>query len=450
MMHRMSCAFTVAAGVLIWGHPAALRAQDMELPALLTQADSANPRIASAERTAEAAAARVSQAGAPPDPRLAIGLMNVPLADPGLGGGQMMTMSQVQLSGVLPWPGKLGLREAVARLSAEAADWEARQVRNEVMAEVKTAYYQVYFLDRALEVTGRNQVLLGDFTHLTSSRYGVGTAAQVDVLKAQVERTRLLDQTVGLNQQRVSAVARLNSLLGRRTDSPVPTVTLPESVRTMAVNGGSGGPRFVSSALEGEVPSSDAEGSGLPTTPDLQVVAHANNAMVQAHVRRVAAQTRALSLAERAKLPDLDVSAAYSYRSGRADFFNLMVSVPLPVFSGRKQDQGVLEQSAILAEHQARHHAMLNDLDTEIASLAAELRRAQDQLVLLDEGILPQARTGLASATASYRVDGVDFLTLLDAQVTLYRHELDYHRLLADFAENLAALERAVGAEVLP
>jgi hypothetical protein len=44
----------------------------------------------------------------------------------------------------------------------------------------------------------------------------------------------------------------------------------------------------------------------------------------------------------------------------------------------------------------------------------------------------------------------VDFLTLLDAQVTLHRHELDHYRLLADFATTLASLERAVGTEVLP
>ena len=109
----------------------------------------------------------------------------------------------------------------------------------------------------------------------------------------------------------------------------------------------------------------------------------------------------------------------------------------------------LLISAATLAEQQARYHAMVNDVNADIASLWADLQRARDQIVLLNEGILPQARTSLSSATASYQVGAVDFLTLLDSQVTLYRHELDYHRLLADFANNLAALERAVGTEVL-
>jgi outer membrane protein TolC len=69
--------------------------------------------------------------------------------------------------------------------------------------------------------------------------------------------------------------------------------------------------------------------------------------------------------------------------------------------------------------------------------------------MLLDDAILPQARAGLESATASYRVGRVDFLTLLDAQVSVFRHELDYYRLLADFATDMASLERAVGMEIL-
>jgi outer membrane protein TolC len=182
---------------------------------------------------------------------------------------------------------------------------------------------------------------------------------------------------------------------------------------------------------------------------ELQRLAFNHSPMIQAHVRRVEAQARALALAEKAELPDLSVTAGYSRRAGFGDFFDVMVSAPVPIFSGRKQNQGVFEHAAMLAEHEARHDAMVDELNGEIASLAAEAARARDQLVLLNDGILPQARTGLASATASYQVGRVDFLTLLDAQVTLYRHELNYHRLLADFAANLAALERAVGTEVL-
>jgi outer membrane protein, heavy metal efflux system len=423
-------------------------AQQSGLEALLSEADSMNPQILAAERSAEAELAQVPQAGALPDPMLGIGLMNVPLADPSLG-REMMTMAQVQLGTTLPWPGKLGFREDIARLEAEAAGFEVRRVRQRIQAQVKTAYYRVYFVDRAMEVTSANSSRLSDFVQITSSKYSVGNAAQSDVLKAQVEETRLVDQLVALREQRVSALAGLNTLLGRPSASGLDEALLPDQVRRAALAPAPGALQFASSALASVLPpDGDVLSPTLPTA-DLQTLALAHNPMLLAHMRRVGAQKQAVSLAETATLPDFRLSAGYSFRSGFTDFFSVTVSAPLPIFSGRKQNQGVVERAAILGDHQARQSAMVDQVNGEIESLAAELRRARDQLVLLDEGILPQARTGLSSATASYQVGRVDFLTLLDAQVTLYRHELDYHRLLADFATNLAALERAVGTEVL-
>ncbi len=423
------------------------------LAALLAEAEAANPELTAARRGARAAAARVPQAGALPDPMLSFGVMNLPISDPSLG-RDMMTMTRIRLSERFPWPGKLALREEIAGREAAAAEWEVERTRRRVLAEVKSTYYEVYFLDRALEVTGQNEAVMADFTHLTATRYGVGTGAQPDVLKAQVERTRLADQMAVLRERRTGALARLNALLARPTDTPLPSTEIPGDVRGAAAASASGdGPRFAAAALS-DVLAGEGAGAepapGLPPVDDLQRLALENNPGVRAHAERVAARERSLRLAGKATLPDIDVTVGYSRRPDFGDFFDLMVSAPLPIFAGRKQAQAVLEEEALLGEHEARHSALVDGLRGEIASLAAELRRAREQLVLLNEGILPQARTSLASATASYQVGRVDFLTLLDAQVTLYRHELDYHRLLADFATNLAALERAVGTEVLP
>lgn len=419
------------------------------LAALLAEAEANNPEIEAARRTAEAAAARIPQAGALPDPMLGFGLMNLPVADPSLS-REMMTMTTIQLSGQVPFFGKLSLRESVAHFEAQAAEWEVERVRQEIAADVKAAFYRIWFVDRALDVTQRNEMLVGEFAQLTAARYGVGTGAQPDVLKAQVERTRLGDQLVALREQRASAVARLNALLARPTDTPLSAVDLPDGVRIAALEEGGDVVAFTSVSLSDMSPSSArAPAPGIPTVAELQRLALQHNPMIRAHAQRVAARDRALALAEKAKLPDFHLSVAYSRRPDFGDFVNFMVSVPVPVFAGRKQNQGVIEHAATLAQHQAMHDALVNQINGEIAALASGLERARAQLVLLNDGILPQARTTLASTTASYRVGRVDFLMLLDAQVTLYRHELDYHRLLADFAADLAALERAVGTEVL-
>lgn len=448
MTRTKSLVLLLAAGLAPWGQNA--HAQIVPLEALLEEADSTSPRILAARRASEAAAARVPQAGALPDPMLGVGFMNVPVTDPGIG-NDMMTMSQIQLSSRLPWPGKLGLMEEAAALRAEAAEWNVTLERDRVREEVKEAYFEIYFVDRALAVTTRNGSLLEDLAELTALRYGVGTGHQPDVLKAQVERTRLADQGVVLRERRTSVEARLNGLLGRPSGTHIPAVELPDEVERAAVAGQAGDPTFASVTFD-EVAGGDragAAGSDLPSAAELQDLARRHSPALRAQELQIEAEEHVRSLAGIAKRPDLSVSASYSFRQELGDFFSFMVSAPIPIFAGRKQNQGVVEAEAHVEERRARLSAMLDALDAEIAALRADLRRARDQLTLLDDGILPQARAGLSSATASYRVGGVDFLTLLDAQVTLFRHELDYHRLLSDFATSLAALERAVGTEVL-
>src|SRR6056297_3593584 len=170
---------TLAAVAVATLTPGALRAQDASLESLLSEADSANPSIAAARASAEAAAARISQAGAPPDPTLGVSLMNVPVADPSLS-REMMTMTQVQLGTRIPWPSRLSTSQSIASMRSEAAEWETRRVRDQVRYDVRAAYHELYFVDQALEVTRRNHGLLQDLAELSSSQYGVGTGAQAD------------------------------------------------------------------------------------------------------------------------------------------------------------------------------------------------------------------------------------------------------------------------------
>lgn len=456
----------MALGSGLFRTPHRLAAQEVELGGLLAEAERSHPAIVAADRAVEAARARVSQAGAPPDPRLFLGLINMPITDLGLG-RDPMTMTQVQLGSTLPWPGKLSLRERVAAQRSEAAEWEAERVRQRIAAEVKSVYYEIYFLDRAREVTARNEGLIADLAEVTAVDYAVGRSAQAEVLDTRVERARLTDQRLGLEERRAGAVARLNALLARPTDTPLPGVRIPAEVMAAALTRPAASDGFTSSALADVLGPSRPEpgrpglgGPGhdggdprstdpLPDLAELQRLAVEHNPGVQAHVRRVAAQRRSMELAEKAKLPDFDVSAGYSHRLGFGDFFNVSVSAPLPIFSGRKQDAAVAEKAAGVAEHEAVHHTMVNDLGAEIASLRAKLQRTRAQLVVLAGAVLPQARSSLAATTASVQVGRAGLRALMTSQVSLYRHDLDYHRLLSDFARDLAALERAVGTEVL-
>jgi outer membrane protein, heavy metal efflux system len=123
--------------------------------------------------------------------------------------------------------------------------------------------------------------------------------------------------------------------------------------------------------------------------------------------------------------------------------------VPLPVFAARKQRQAVLEAGHELSASELQHHQLIAEIQAEVVARYATLVRIREQIVLLSEGVLPQALATIESAAAAYQAGRVEFMSLLDSQAMLFRNEIELARQLSDFGRELAALERAVGGELI-
>ncbi|HUP21170.1 MAG TPA: TolC family protein [Gemmatimonadota bacterium] len=413
------------------------------LDSLVRSALDANPSVRAAERRVEAARARIGPAGSLPDPMLSAGVMNLPVADPGM--GEPMMMNTVGLGQRLPYPGKLSLARRAAELEVRAAEARLDDVRLVIEAEVRKAYYDLAFFDRSLVVLERNQALLVDFIGVTESRYGVGIGGQEDILKARVEAARLAEEAVALTEGRRSRLARLNALLDRPTGTAVDEARVPERIARAAIADDLSRVRFTSERLGARVADSP-----LPPVEALQERAALSSPEVRSHQAAIAAQAARLELARKAHLPDFDVSVQYGQRFDRADMASVMVSVPLPVRRRDRQGQEAAEAEAELAAMRAEHHAMVNRINADVAGAYADLERERARLALFARSIIPQGRAALESATAAYQVGRADFLTLLENQTTLHDYEIAYFRSLTDFARTLAELERMVGTEVLP
>lgn len=431
------------------------RPDTSSIDVLVEAALAVNPAIRAARERLSAARARVGPAGLLADPTLMLGIQNLPLGTmrtapaghgttPSSSGPDPMTMKMIGIGQTIPFPRKLSLsRRAVAR-EAESAEAALAVVRWQVTRDARGAYYELVFLDRALEIVDRNHRVLADFATITETRYGVGTAGQQDVLKARVELTRLAENAVALKEQRRASLARLNSLLDRPTDAPLVAERLPERIARAAVADSASRIRFASADLGAR-----AEGSPLPPLSELQERAVRQSPMLREHEAMIAAQSARLELARKAYLPDFDVSLQYGQRTGLPDMVTAFVSIPLPVQKRKKQDLLVADARSQLAALEADHHAKQNELRAEVARLYSELERQRAQLALYVKAIIPQGRASLASATSSYQVGRVEFLTVLENQATLFNYETEYFRTLTDFASTLAELERVLGEEIL-
>lgn len=412
-----------------------------ELEALVAHAMSVHPAIHAASDRVEAARAAISPAGALPDPMLGVGVTNVPVG--GSEDPMTTTMAMVGVGQLFPFPGKLDLRRRAAEAELAAADARLEAARWEVEQEVKAAYFELAYLDQALEVVRNNETLLANFIRVTESRYGVGTGGQQDILKARVEAARLAEEAVALTEQRGAALARLNAALNRPSETPVERPRVPTRIARAAVAEDPGEIRFASASLGAR-----AMGSPLPPLTELQETAVRESPLIRAHEATIAAQAARLEYLGKAHLPDFNVSVQYGQGSD-GGVASAMVSVPIPVRRGQVQDAHVKEAQAQLSALQAEHHAKANELRAKVAAAYTALERDRAQLALFAKSIIPQGRASLESATAGFQVGRNDFLTLLDNQTTLFNYETAYFRSLTGFAQGLAELERTVGKEIL-
>jgi len=413
------------------------------LDSLVSLALRVNPAVQAAAQRAEAVRAGIETAGTLDDPMLGVGIMNFPVTEPGF--SDFMTMTTVSIGQRLPYPGKLGLARQAATLDLRAAEARLEMTRRDVMAEVREAYYDLAFLDRSLEVIEDNQKLLLGLVQVTESRYAVGTSSQQEVLRARVETANLAEEAVAVTEGRRAALARLNALLDRSSATPVEEPRIPERVALAAVPASPQTIQFASGALGAR-----ALDSPLPPLDEMQERAIRNSPLLRAHGAEVMAQAARLELANRAHLPDLDLSLQYGYRVNNGDLMSVMVSASLPIHRGARQDQEVAGAQAELAALEAGHHGMLNEVRSEVARQYSELERDRAQLALLVKSVVPQGRAVLEAATAAFQVGREDFPSVIESQAALYDYELAQVRSLAEFAKGLAELERIVGGEVLP
>lgn len=386
------------------------------LGTVLEQVERVNPRLDAARAGASAARARVPGVTRPPDPQLQLGWMNYEL--PSLRPMEALGMTQLQLMQMVPVAGKLRLAGAAETARADATATRVADVLFDLRARTAMAFYDIYAVDGALGVARDTRRLLQDFSAIAAKMYEVGEGRQADVLRANVELARMDEEIVRMETMRVTMTARLNALRIEPADARVASPMLPRFPKAM------------------------------PALDSLTAVAERNRPMIRAGVQDVDAAQSAAELARREIWPDLLTGVQYGQQPGPMGaqrMASLMVGASLPIFAKQRQYQMREEANAMRAMAAADLAAMRAETRGAVGEVLASLSRARRLAELYRTTVLPQADATVASSLAAYRVGDVNFMTLLDAQMTLNRYRQELFTLEADEGRAWAELEMLTG-----
>ena len=316
----------------------------------------------------------------------------------------------------IPGPGKLRLQGEIAEQDAEIARHQYQAAQRQAAEKIRQGYFELFYLTKTVALLARERGDLAQIERIAEARYRVGEGLAQDVLRAQLQATRMLDEIERRWREIEQRQADLKAALGRDLDS-----------------------------------ANIAVGGVEPTRIDLNqarlaraVREHSTDLMMDR-----AAQGRsekALDLARRAYLPDFTLGYEYEKTGpGLRDYYMLTLGAKIPLYFWRKQTPAI--EQAALEVSAARSRLRAHELD---AAASAEDQlvaiRASDRILkVYDQGLIPQAENSMQAALAAYRVSKADFQTLLSAFVDLLNLRQEYYRELADREIAVARLEQIVG-----
>ncbi len=382
----------------------------------VAEALESNPEIRAAVRRLTFAQMKTSTAGSLDDPMFTVRDWQTPLSKPwDLNQAQLMFM----VERTYPSMEKRLVRNRVAIENAQVAQDDVDTARQEVTAEVRKTCADLKRNGDAFKLHDRQAGLLKEALGGAMAEYTTGKVPQADVLRAQMAVTRLNEHMVELEEERDSARAQLNALLGRRPDQAV------------------------------EIAGDYASVSTLPGLEQLESVALNHRPELAVLRQQVTTSREESTLTKMATKPDFTVGLGYMLMPSGSTARNAYMaefSMNLPRWNRSRHDAEAREADAATGVAQSQLEARSNAVFLEVRQAQIEVLAAQKRVKLYRDTLLPQADAVFKAATAAYRNNRAEFANLFDSQNVLLDIETSLYTAEAAVDSGLARLERATGA----
>jgi outer membrane protein TolC len=388
-----------------------------KLTDLLAEAERVHPAIKAEAQMVESKKARISQAKALPDPTVTVGWMGniTPFSEQHLDPSSYRNISAMQ---DVPYPGKLTLRGQIAQKDVEAEKWNLEAARRQVRAEVKSAYFELWSVDQEIATKQRNKDLLDKLARIAEEKYKVGKGLQQDVLRAQLEVSRILQTLTILNQRQRSKVARLNTLLLRQPDAAIGTLA---AVDKSPLN------YSLDELIE----------QGVENSPD-----------IRRQEQLIEQSQYAVNLARKEYYPDFRVGYDYWQRTDLMDMHGFNFTVNVPIFYKKKQREGVNEANFAHESAKQGREAIRTELLFQVEDQFLRAKASDELLTLYTRALVPQSSLALESSLAAYQTGTLDFESLIANFLSVLGYETNYYEELANYQKALVSLEQITGIEL--
>ena len=394
------------------------------LDSLINRAIEVSPKLAMYRAKRSVAENKVPQVSNLPDPMLTLGAVNMPVNSFSFT-QEPMTGKMISVSQAFPFPGKLSAAEDVGNKDVNITDEEIQDEINNIKKNLSDTYYELIFTRKEISITKESKKLLKDISKVVSTKYSVSEASQQNLIKVELEITRINDSLEKLKSRESSLLSTINSYLIRNPETPVSTFEIPKS------------------------------GKGNFTIAELDSIAISNRPLLKGIELSKEKAVLMERLAGFEFYPNFNITLQYSAREKIAktntdltDFFSAMVGISIPLNYGGKKTAKVEEAKSMQGLYSEQYNATMQALNIAFGNSLAKLKEIKEREKLIVEGMQPQASQSFNAALSGYQVGKIDFLNVIESENKLFEIETNLYRLRTDYLKEINKLEFLTGSNL--
>lgn len=374
----------------------------------------------------EAQLAQSSVAGSLPDPRISLGVANLP-TDSFDFDQESMTQFKVGVSQMFP----RGSTRTMKRRQLQEQSSQHPHMRKNRMAEtqvqVSTLWLEIFRNQESIRLVEKDRALFEHLAEVAESSYrsGMGNTQQQDLIRSQLELTRLEDRLTVLHQKQNVNLAHLKEWLSKDSldddhiSTTLPTIELHQILR------GSPHKREV---IEKAIPF------------------FFEHPKVKALDQKVLATHVGVELAEQKYKPQWGINASYGYRdddpSGnrRSDFFSFGISMDIPLYASSKQDQEVQAALAKSSSVKTDRSLLLRAMRSQFEAAYSRFTHLSKRKALYENQLLKEAHNQAEASLTAYTHDAGDFSEVVRARIAELNTSIDFLNIQIDQLITIAQL----------
>ncbi|MDH3871247.1 MAG: TolC family protein [Gammaproteobacteria bacterium] len=372
-----------------------------------------DPAVAASQARSQALREDAVAAGQLPDPKLKAGLFNLPLDSFDIN-QEPTTQLRLGLQQAFPRGATLQHRQRQGEWKATSEQAKADDESRKLIREVRNSFLELHYQLQAERVVTSTRSLFAQLVDITQAHYATGRVNQQDVLRADLELSRLADRATRILNDQEKARADLAKWIGSNA----------------------------SQTLDPHFPA-------LPDLPSKQELAAAleQHPVIQAESARLESHHQAVQLAREQFKPGWGVGLEYRKRFGdnpngsdRTDMMAAMVTVDLPLFPAKRQDRRLAASLQQAEAAQLTRADRLRELRAMLDADYASWQRLGERAALYETQLLIEARANVQASLKAYQSGVTEFSTLMRARITDLDVRLDDLRLRVDRAKTQARL----------